>query len=508
MAKRDEKEEGAEVSLEELNNGATQPKHFSTMALLGLSYAILNTWGASSGSIYIGLGSGGPVSVVWGTVVGTLGALAIACSLAEMCQVIPTKGAQYHWCFSLADGRRSQRFLSYMSGWMGTAGWLALTSTAPFLTAQSIQINIQLFHPTFQPGPWFQFVLYMALSVYAALINAFGVRLMNSLNTAALFWSIIGAVTVTVTLLACSGAHGTLRDGRWIFTTFINQTGWPDGVAWIMGLLQTQYSLVGADGAAHIVDEIANPRRNAPLAMVFSCLIGGSSALVVCIAFLAGTTDATAVVEGLGGGYLVAIMQSLGSLVGTTFIDFIYLANQLFTTPALVITCSRMVQSFATDGCLPFAAHLGGVSARFETPLWAVAFNLGWLTVFGLMMFGSPIAITAVQSASVVMLQMSYIPSIALMLLHRRDWFSRLGCAQTPLGQRWGPLVNVIALLYIAVTTVFFLFPAVYPVTMGSEMNYAVVVLVASVLLALANWFLIARTRFTEPRDIADVTGR
>lgn len=205
MAKRDEKEEGAEVSLEELNNGATQPKHFSTMALLGLSYAILNTWGASSGSIYIGLGSGGPVSVVWGTVVGTLGALAIACSLAEMCQVIPTKGAQYvllyprdirrqrlhrhryHWCFSLADGRRSQRFLSYMSGWMGTAGWLALTSTAPFLTAQSIQINIQLFHPTFQPGPWFQFVLYMALSVYAALINAFGVRLMNSLNTAALF---------------------------------------------------------------------------------------------------------------------------------------------------------------------------------------------------------------------------------------------------------------------------------------------------------------------------------
>lgn len=167
-----------------------------------------------------------------------------------------------------------------------------------------------------------------------------------------------------------------------------------------------------------------------------------------------------------------------------------------------------MVQSFATDGCLPFAAHLGSVSARFETPLWAVAFNLGWLTVFGLMMFGSPIAITAVQSASVVMLQMSYIPSIALMLLHRRDWFSRLGCAQTPLGQRWGPLVNVVALLYIAVTTVFFLFPAVYPVTMGSEMNYAVVVLVASVLLALANWFLIARTRFTEPRDIADVTGR
>lgn len=92
-----------------------------------------------------------------------------------------------------------------------------------------------------------------------------------------------------------------------------------------MGLLQTQYALVGADGAAHVVDEIDNPARNAPIAIVLSCIIGGVSAFFVLISFLAATTDINSVISGEGGGYLLVYLQSTGSLAGTTVLSIISL---------------------------------------------------------------------------------------------------------------------------------------------------------------------------------------
>lgn len=116
-----------------------------------------------------------------------------------------------------------------------------------------------------------------------------------------------------------------MQSGEFIFTSFINQTGWPDGVAWIMGLLQIQYALVGADGAAHVVDEIDNPRRNAPIAIVLSCVIGGFSAFVVLISFLAAMTDVDAIIDGEGGGYLLVYLQATRSLAGATILSILNL---------------------------------------------------------------------------------------------------------------------------------------------------------------------------------------
>ncbi len=47
-------------------------KHFSTLALIGLSFAILNSWTAASAAINLALGAGGPVGVVYGLLVGTI----------------------------------------------------------------------------------------------------------------------------------------------------------------------------------------------------------------------------------------------------------------------------------------------------------------------------------------------------------------------------------------------------------------------------------------------------
>lgn len=55
-----------------------------TCAIVGLAYAILNSWTAMATSLSIALPSGGPTAVVWGLIVSFLGNLAMSASLAEM----------------------------------------------------------------------------------------------------------------------------------------------------------------------------------------------------------------------------------------------------------------------------------------------------------------------------------------------------------------------------------------------------------------------------------------
>jgi amino acid transporter len=62
---------------------------------------------------------------------------------------------------------------------------------------------------------------------------------------------------------------------EYVFSNFTNETGWPDGVAWILGLLQSALSLVGFDVILHMTEEMPNPSRDAPRAMIYAIAIGG-----------------------------------------------------------------------------------------------------------------------------------------------------------------------------------------------------------------------------------------
>jgi choline transport protein len=64
-------------------------------------------------------------------------------------------------------------------------------------------------------------------------------------------------------------------NAAYVFTNFNNETGWSDGMAWILGLLQAALSLIGFDAVLHMTEEMPNPARDAPRAMLYSIGIGG-----------------------------------------------------------------------------------------------------------------------------------------------------------------------------------------------------------------------------------------
>ena len=94
-------------------------RNFSFLSMLGLAFAILNSWTALSASLSLALPSGGSTSVLWGLITAGVCNLALAASLAEFLSAYPTAGGQYHWVQIIAwDSWKP--ILSWTTGWVCT----------------------------------------------------------------------------------------------------------------------------------------------------------------------------------------------------------------------------------------------------------------------------------------------------------------------------------------------------------------------------------------------------
>merc|ERR1712113_1071504 len=84
-----------DLQLEALGHKGELQRNFSPLAMLGLAFAILNSWTALSASLSLALPSGGSTSVIWGLITAGVCNLCLAASLAEFLSAYPTAGGQY-----------------------------------------------------------------------------------------------------------------------------------------------------------------------------------------------------------------------------------------------------------------------------------------------------------------------------------------------------------------------------------------------------------------------------
>ena len=84
----------------------------------------------------------------------------------------------------------------------------------------------------------------------AFLVNAFATDSLPWITKAAFFWSIAGFGIISITLLACASPN--YSSGDFVYREFLNETGWPDGIAWLLGLLQGGLGLTGYDAVSAI----------------------------------------------------------------------------------------------------------------------------------------------------------------------------------------------------------------------------------------------------------------
>lgn len=115
-----------------------------------------------------------------------------------------------------------------------------------------------------------------------------------NLSTWVVVVSICSFLAITITCLARSAPHFRSTDLVW--TTFLNQSGWTDGVAFLTGLVSPNYMYAGIDGAIHLAEECKNAAVVVPRALMSTIVIGFITSFIFSIVMMYCTTDLEAVV--------------------------------------------------------------------------------------------------------------------------------------------------------------------------------------------------------------------
>ncbi|KAG8694449.1 hypothetical protein FRC08_008480 [Ceratobasidium sp. 394] len=339
----------------------------------------------------------------------------------------------------------------------------------------------------------------------AFFINTFGVRFLPSINRAALTWSITGMVVICITCLACASPN--YESGRFVFGSYVNETGWNNGVAWILGLLQSAFGLTGFDAVSHIVEEMPDPHIHAPRAMVLAVLIGATSSFAFLIVLLFCLTDIDAVITSPAGALLEIIYQATNSRAGAVCLLMFPVLSMAFAGQGIMTGASRMTRAFARDNGLPFSRVFAHINSRFRVPLASLVLTTALCVIFGCIYLGSSSALNAILSSSVVALNISYSIPVALLLIRGRHLLHPPDLPAPPtftLGRVAGPIANIVGLAFAVLTTVFFLFPPILPVT-PANMNYTIVVFGIIALVSIFTWITSGRRNFKGPLDMDEL---
>lgn len=385
--------------------------------------------------------------------------------------------------------------LSWITGWINVFGWMALVATAGLLGSQLILGIIALYNPNYEPHAWHQFLIYIGYNLVAALLNAFGNHLLPYVNKTAIIWSISGFAIITITVLAC--ASPDYSSGDFVYRSFINNTGWPDGIAWLLGLLQGGLGLTGYDATAHMIEEIPNAAVEGPKIMVYCVAIGVFTGFVFLSSLLFVSGPIEQVIESPAGPLGYIIFHATGSRAGTVCLLIFPLVCLLFAAISIMTTSSRMTYAFARDGGLPFSRIFARVHPKLDVPLQALGLTNLVVLIFGLIFLGSSSAFNAIVSASVVALGLSYGIPVAINCLRGRKMLPSTRSFVLPEWFAW--FANLLGVAYVILTTVLFVFPPELPVT-GSNMNYCIVAFAIVLLISVIQWFVDGRKNYHGPK--------
>lgn len=306
-------------------------------------------------------------------------------------------------------------------------------------------------------------------------------------------------------IVVLATASPTYRSGKDVFGTFVNTTGWDNYVAFMLGLLQSTFGLVGVDAVAHLVAEMPRSHVNAPRVMLLAPAVGAGSSWIVLMILLFCLTSYDDVIESAAGPLLTIIYQTTNNKGGAVALLMFPVLSMCFAAIGILCASSRTTQSLAADRGIPFSKFFASETRWVNVPVPAITMNTFWVIIFGCVYLGSSAALNAILSASVVLLQISYVVPVILLLTRGRALLDTVSFHVGPrhfnLG-KFGYAINAWSVFFAIFTNIFFVFPPELPVD-SSSMNYTVVVAFGIVpFLAILSWVFHGRKEYNGPRNL------
>jgi amino acid transporter len=480
-----------------------------------------------------GLKFAGPVINTIGWPIISIFTMIIAASMAEIASSYPTAGGLYFWASKLGGVG-----WGWVTAWMNMVGQITITAginigaaiygvglvTRMFGLDPAAPVLGGMFGWTLSSWGFYIFIMVLIM-IPQVVINIYGIKLTSMLNDFSVYWH-IGGVLIIALLLAFFGKNHQPLSFAFTGATIVNpldasSATFPDGTVgpalivgnlvlkspffaifpgltdlyklapfgfvFVLAFLQGQWTYTGYDASAHVAEETVMARLNSAWGVFLSVAVSAIVGYIVLMAFTLNIPDVAATATDPYPVLYIAY-QGLATYLANV-VAIIVFGGMWLCGLSTVTSMSRMFFAFARDDGMPFSSAFREINPRLRTPVKSILIT----SILAVLVCMYSAAYFVVTSISTITLYIAYnIP----VYLNVRNKLSKKGAYTTSQNapwnlKGWGPLLNIIAVVYTVFICILFVLPP----------NELVLwtMLVLGLVLAIA-WFGSARNTFTGPK--------
>ncbi|QSZ28903.1 hypothetical protein DSL72_003409 [Monilinia vaccinii-corymbosi] len=355
-------------------------RKFPVWSILGEGFSITNSWLGISSAFITGIDCGGPALFVYGVPLVALISVCIGCSLSELASAMPNAAGQHFWAMELAP-KRCARPLSFVTGYCAWAGSLFASASVALAVASAAVGCWQLNHPDFVVREWHVFIAYQAINLFAFLFNCYG-KILPTLGKATLYTSLLSFAAILIVVPSQAPTH---QDIKFVFATFINNTGWSsNAIAFIVGLVNTNWAFSCLDSAVHLAEEVHQPEVVIPISIMATIAIGFTTAWFFVVAIFFSLNNFDAIVATLTRVPILELFyQSVGNKSAAILLESLIMVTGVGCLTACHTWQSRLCWTFARDGGAPFHKSLAKINVKLDVPLRAHAMSSTVVALLG-----------------------------------------------------------------------------------------------------------------------------
>lgn len=373
----------------------------------------------------------GPASMWWILIIAG-GQMLVALIFGEVASQYPITGGLYPW---------TRRLWGRRYAWL--AAWVYLCAIV--VTVTSVAQYSTTFIASFvgyEQNPVRDLLAAVGMLLLAFAFNLSGTRTLARVASIGFWAEIIGVIGLGIYLLLFERVHsfsvlfdsmGVVAANGSYFTAFMG--------AALLGL----WMFFGFEACGNVAEEVQNPSREIPKAMILSIVFGAISAIVSFAGYLLAAPDLPGIINGTITDPIPRILNgSLGEWGGKLFL-VIALAAFVSCVLSLQAALSRLVFSFARDEMLPGSVWLKKIHPTHAVPNNAMITSCVLPIMMCLIAFYLPESLNRITAFAVIGIYLSFSMVVLAALRQRLKGWKPAG--QWTLGAFGWP-VNIAALAF------------------------------------------------------------
>ncbi|AMO63216.1 amino acid permease-associated region [Mycolicibacterium phlei] len=398
-------------------------REFNLWSAFAFAFAFISPIVALYAIFGLALTAAGP-SFWWGFALVFGGQFLVALVFATLVSRWPLEGSIYQW---------SRRLLGTGYGWF--AGWaymwtLVIAMATVALGAAGFVANIIGIE---DPSGGTLALIALVILLGGTAINLIGRTALKVFMTASIVAEVIGSLGLGTWLLLFHRQQplSVLFDGG---GPGVDTWSWLSG-PFLLAVAFIGFSFVGFESAGSIAEEVHEPRRHLPKAVLFSLTFIALVVAYSSLAIILAVPDFDALADQADPVYYT-LTEALGAHIAKP-VEVLFIIGFLASFLALQTSGSRVIWAYARDGALPGAGALARLRGEARIPALAILVT----TVIGAALFGLSVVAGEIYTLMVNFTSGGFYLSFLfplvgfLVVLLRRQWtparFS-LGAATLP----------------------------------------------------------------------------